>query len=47
MYLSDNLEILKRQKVADPKVKSPAKREILQMTKLKADTDKPKRKCCG
>ena len=39
---------MKRQKLSDSKVKSPGKREVLNMTKIQQETgDKSKKKCCN
>lgn len=48
MYLLDNVEIVKRQKLPSDskKDRSPAKKEVLQVTKLGAEEDK-KKKCCN
>lgn len=40
-------EIVKRQKMSEGKPKSPVKRDVLQMTKIKNESGKKKDKCCG
>lgn len=48
MYFLNNAEIVKRQKLPSDtkKDRSPAKKEVLQVTKLGSEEDK-KKKCCN